>query len=354
MSALQTLDILESYYQQLGLTSAESYERQATVAKDAYDKILASGSSTYLKLQAQMEYLQTAIKAALADGNGEQATALKHQLDDVTKAFDRLGLAVKNVNILSNNLFDAWHSKAPKTGELMKQMAEIGKQAINDLAAANASAISAWILGQESLGKALRQATAQVLAEYAARAAVEAIYWTAYGFAMLASGAYDKAGEAFTAAAMLGAFAGVAGALAFAINPRDKESPAAAPETQQASGVTQGPTQSAASGTNTPHFATGALFTQPTMAVLGDAVGNPSNSQGQKEAVLPLDNSDALDAVGSAIGPRVSGGSHITVHVEGLISPDNLAKVVRQIDHAVKHNDMQLTSSNAYRVTRKA
>lgn len=355
---LQTNDEILDSYKQLGIKSNEETQREAELAVEAYNKIRTSGTATYHDiLEAKKQMLNLQIAAALSAGDEEALKKLARDLNDVKKALDLLGLSLTKVNILSNNFFDAWHKQAPKTRDVIKNMAEMGKQAIQDLASAEASAIQAWILGQESLGTAMRKATAQVLAEYAARAAVEAIYWLAYGFAMLASMQEDRAAAAFTAAAMLGGFAVVAGGLAAAINPKSSTS------TTGASGGSSVTDNSASAGPaqknpvqsiNVQSFARGGLVTGPTLALIGDNVSGSSNMS--REAAMPLDNPEAMRAIGEALKPHLQGGGGPNIHVEvkGLISSDNLGKVVNQISKKVKANQVTLVSSNSFRVTKRS
>jgi hypothetical protein len=353
---LQTNDEILDSYKQLGIKSSEEQQREADLAKEAYDKIRNSGVASYHDiLEAKKKMLELQLSAALATGDEAAMQKFSKDLKATTAALDLLGLSLTKVNILSNKFFDSWHKQAPKTRDLIKNMAEVGKQAIEDLANAEASAIQSWILGQESLGTALRKATAQILAEYAARAAVEAIYWLAYGFAMLASQQYDRASAAFTAAAMLGTFAVVAGGIAAAINPK----------TAGATGSSGGPSVTDGSATagpaapnpvqtvNVQSFARSGLISRPTLAVIGDNIHGSSQTRG--EVAASLDDPAAMKAIGDALAPHLQqSGTNIHVEVKGLISPDNLSKVVNQISKKVGKGQVNLVSSNSFRVTKRS
>lgn len=357
MFALQANDEILDSYKQLGIKSSEEQEREVQLAQVAYDKIEKSGVATYHDiLEAKKKLLDLKISAALSAGDQEELNKTQKELKGVTNELDRLGLSLTKVNILSNNFFDAWHKQAPKTGALVKNMGEMAKQALDDMGKAEASAIQAFILGQDSLGHAMRKATAQILAEYAARAAVEAIYWLAYGFAMLASMQYDRASAAFTAAAMLGGFAVVAGGLASMINPKDKgASTSAGGSSATDNSATAGPAAPNPVQTiNVQSFARGGLISGPTLAMIGDNVSRTSS--GSREIAASLDDPEAMRAIGAALAPHLQQNSGPNIHVEvrGLISPDNLAKVVKQISQKVKGNQATLVSSNSFRVTKRS
>jgi hypothetical protein len=82
---------------------------------------------------------------------------------------------------------------------------------------ASVSAIQQYILGQQSLGAALKQALAQTLAQIAAESAVKAILAAATGFYYLAIGNAPGAAAAFKAAGLFTAAAGAAGAAAHSL-----------------------------------------------------------------------------------------------------------------------------------------
>lgn len=358
MFALQTDDAILDSFHQLGLKSADELEREAKVAEIAFKEIEKSGTSSYHDiLLAKEKLLNLKIGAALASGDQAQLQMLRKELDQTTLALDRLGAVVGKVNILSLNFFDAWHRGAPKTRDVIVNMAQVAKDMLNAMGAAEASAIQSWILGQESLGTAMRKATAQILAEYAARAAVEAVYWLAYGFAMLASMQYDRAAAAFTAAAELGGFAVVAGSIAAAINP--KSTATAGTSSSSSSSITDSSSSQPAAAapvqhTNIQSFAKGGLVTGPTLAIIGDSVHGSSSGQ-SREAAIPLDDPAAMTAIGAALAPYLqSSGTTIHVNVKGMISPDNLNKVMKDMSRKVIRGQGNITSSNSFRVTKRS
>jgi len=219
---------------------------------------------------------------------------------------------------------------------------------LNDVSQAFGSAVEQWILGQESFGVAMERALAQYLARVAAQAAIDAIYFTARGFAALASWDFSGATNWFTAAAIAGGVAGAAGAAAHAINPGSGGSKT---EGNPRAGINDNSPATQSGGQpaqqrNVASFAAGALVSTPTLAIVGD-----SRTGGRaREGVLPLDDPEAMGAIVEALG---GGRGSTNFYVQGLVSADELRKLVRKIDRQVSRGQSRLTARNAYRVTRR-
>jgi hypothetical protein len=140
-------------------------------------------------------------------------------------------------------------------------------------------------------------------------------------------------------------------------------------------------------------LATGGVVTEPTLAMFGEK---------GDEAVLPLSDPQAMERVSNAllstpmmriasaglsnpsaiaaaanirqggfddasmakladhIGQHLdrsggaAGDTHIHAHVKGMVSPDNLGKVMKQMSRRVKNGQSALHASNALRVTRRS
>jgi hypothetical protein len=88
-----------------------------------------------------------------------------------------------------------------------------------------------------------------------------------------------------------------------------------------------------------PSFAMGGLVTSPTLAMVGDAPGG--------EAILPLHDATAMSRISQAMG---GGGETIIINVKGMISSDNLNKVVKKISRSVNRGTTRLQSNRALRV----
>jgi hypothetical protein len=111
------------------------------------------------------------------------------------------------------------------------------------------------------------------------------------------------------------------------------------------------PTQQPVTTINVQKFGDGGLITQPTLAIVGE----------QPEVILPLRNDDAaLSLMADKISQHLNtsggggGGSHIVMNIQGVISPDNLNRVLRRASQMVNKGQARLNSSNAAKVTRRA
>jgi len=90
----------------------------------------------------------------------------------------------------------------------------------------------------------------------------------------------------------------------------------------------------------------GGLISAPTLALIGE-------ESGKREAVLPLDDPQAMRTIGQAIGQE-GGGTTVHVHVEGMISPDNLNKVIGQINKMVNRGQATLHATSSLRVNKRS
>jgi hypothetical protein len=224
-----------------------------------------------------------------------------------------------------------------------------------DLANGIAMSAAAALTGASGFGQAMQQMLAQLLQSIAGMAFAEAIMEVARGFKDLADPLMMWHAPAhFLAAAKffaVGAVAGVAGAL---VRPGDSSSSGSS-----ASGgtpvvtatQTQLPAQQPVSTTNIQKFAAGGMVTSPTLSLLGDSAR--SSSRGQREAAIPLDDPAAVSAIVEALGGARGGGDIINFHIQGLVSPDNLDRIVRQMSRRINGGRVRLTASQALRVTKK-
>ena len=93
------------------------------------------------------------------------------------------------------------------------------------------------------------------------------------------------------------------------------------------------------------HFAEGGLITAPTLAMMGE--GN------RKEAVLPLEDPQAMGEIGKAIGGGAGGGIH--VHIAGhVIGANDVAHLVGQINKRVSRGQAHLQASASLRVNKRS
>jgi hypothetical protein len=361
-NVLDAFRLLEAGLRSIGITAEveighAAQEQQIAIAhiSQAYDELIAHTNSAAdaerlrgekAKVLAQAETIaeQVRLEAIIAtkqaigeDANAEQA------------ALDKINLALDKQNLFGSRVLKLWKDGGPSLQKTFKQIGDQGAQALDQLDHAMVQAVSSWILGQDSLGHAMRQATAQVLAELAARDAVYALEYSAFALADLAIGNFEGAAQYAEAAAIMGAIAVTAGVAARAINPKDKGSNAGAPETGGVAQIQQ-PAQNPVQVANAQHFAGGGLISGPTLAVIGDSI--KSSSGRQREAAIPLDDPQAVEAIVEALGGGSGGDTHI--HVRGLISPDNLTKVMRKMNRSVNKGQARLTANTSYKITRKA
>lgn len=116
------------------------------------------------------------------------------------------------------NIGDSWATfrdsvmqDAPLIGEVLANLGQVGWNALNQLAQGLGQVIQNWVLTGGSIGKAMKQMVASVLAGVAAQAAVLAIFELAKGFAALFWNPAEAAAH-FQAAALFSIVAVGAGA----------------------------------------------------------------------------------------------------------------------------------------------
>ena len=219
------------------------------------------------------------------------------------------------------------------------------------------SAIASAIAAGQGVGKAAEQAVEQELEALSKKALAQSIYYTGLGFAALASGNFGSATQYFEAAGILGGIGLGSGVAAHAIgggasgsNPGGGSSSATSASPIQTTGSTS---QGTVTTTNVQRFAAGGMVSAPTLAMIGDAIGGGS----QTEAVLPLENDAVMEKLADHLASRMPQGGgmgDIHVHVKGMISGDNLNKVVRQISRRVNRGTSNLNSSSTGRITRRS
>jgi hypothetical protein len=219
------------------------------------------------------------------------------------------------------------------------------------------SAMASALAAGQGVGKAAEAAVEQELAALSKKALAQAIYYTGLGFAALASMDYSGAAQYFEAAGILGGIGVGSGVAAHAMggggsgsNPGGGSSSANSASPIQTSGSTS---QAPATTTNVQRFAAGALVSQPTLAMIGDAIGGGAANEG----VLPLDNPDAMRQIAGAIaehldGPASSAGH--TFNMRGHFSKSEMKEIVKKISHGVQHGTMSVHSSSTGRITRRS
>jgi hypothetical protein len=301
-------------------------------------KILTDADAKELKAYIDLENQKRKIST-------DYTNKVLHEQDQIDKR------QARSLNTVSG-LLDQYSKKLRQSHGELQGWGKAADAVLTDVSEAFGSAISEWIMGNESLGAALEKALAQYLAQIAGKAAVDAMYFTAWGVADLFWHP-ARAGADFAAAAEFAAIAGVAGGAARALGGGSKSSAGSSGSAPQID-TSQTATHPGTSGQQqpsavkvVPHFAGGALISTPTLAMIGD-----SHSGGSaREAVLPLDDSHAMDSIAGEIAGRMhASAGGVNIYVEGLISADHLNKVVKKISRGVNRGTVRLQSNRSLRV----
>lgn len=334
----------------VGISLSSDLFKAAQDAGYAYNLLKNSGEASLGDLLRAQIKLTEATKAYRQD-LGLSTKDQQKLLIGLNDQLDKLNGKVDKTQHKTSDFFKQWQLDMKHTVSGMEDMKNMGAQAFNQLAAGIESAVASAILAQKGLGQALEQATAQALASLAAQALVKAIFYTAEGFAALAGFSEYSAGQYFAAAAemgVLGVAAGAAGRALSSSSSAASTGSAGSGSTGTAPVIASAPPQPVQT-TNVQRFAGGGLVSGPTLAMIGDSTKNNGK---QEEAALPLDDPQAVKKIVEALGG--GGGPTIHLHVKGMVSPDNLKKVIKDINRKVSSGQVNLTSSNSFRVTKRS
>lgn len=332
--------------QDLGIKSVAIMAYELGVEKQAVDKVEQAYQHHIGTLQdvqrAKLKLVQDEI--AYQKAVGGDTTALERQETQLKRSLkiDQ----EKDKSLVRMTHLEQVFAQQVKNGATVQQAAS------RTIAEAVGSAVAAYTMGQASIGQALAAMVQQELASVAQRSAIKAIEQLALGFSTMFTNPAES-GSHFTSAALFGAIAGGAMAAGHAMGgatgtrntqlggPGNPINTGTQLTTSGAGAVQTGPVGT----TNVQHFAAGGLITGPTMALLGERIGSKG------EVAFDLSDERAKSSIREAMG---GGMSSINVHVKGLISPDNLNKVVKKINRQVKGRQVQLLASNSHRITRRS
>ena len=178
----------------------------------------------------------------------------------------------------------------------VESLKESLQEAFAQEAQALGQSIAANLVYGESIGAAMKKATAAALEQISAQAMVKAIFSLAEGFAMLAVGDFGGAAHEFEAAALYGAVGVAAGVAGRAV-----------------AGSQGGSGASAGGGTGGG----------------GGARGGGSGGD-----------------VSAPYGTAATGGKHITVHIYGNYYGNGIQQVASDLNDAVLNLGVTLTSTN--------
>jgi hypothetical protein len=364
---VQELDQVDAAAKKLGVTLESSLAKSTAEAKKAVDVLTLAYKHNLVSLddlhRGELAHVQAELAEARA--TGQNTLALQREEAELKKLIPVIKSADKNHQGLQKIIL--------KTDE-----------AFNSFVFAMAS-------GSESIGQAAKKMTEQMLQALAQWAAAKGAASLAQGFSDLGDPfTAPLATAAFEGAALWFALAGAAGAVGGAISGSGG---GGGSSSHNPAGLSAGQTGSSGGGSNqtvsVTHLAEGGLVTGPTRAIIGE--------QGA-EAVIPLTDSRfanallssstlrmaspglsdpaaiaassnarqggmddaAIGKLGDLIGAHLdaSGGAGDTHHhhwnVKGMISADNMAKVMDKMSKMVQQNRATLHASNSFRVTRRS
>lgn len=353
-------------------------DHDAIILKTQYDKREISAREYLTKLKALSEQeiqdltqmlnrkqqlvIQEAINESAQRGRiitADDAKQLKSYIDlenkksQITAEFnnkylkseDQITAKIVKEHQTLGKLLDDYGKKLKAAERDLHGFGQVANSVLGDVSTAFGSAIEAWLSGQESFGKALEKALGQYLIQVAGKAAIDALYFTAWG---IADSFWNpaRAGADFAAAAEFAAIAGAAGAAGAALSKAGKGSSGDTgthPQVDSGNPNTQ-PAPPGQGGKNVPHLAGGGLITAPTLAMI--------HSQ---EAVIPLADSGVMDAIGEAIARHSAGGeAGNNFYVRGMVSADTLGKIAKKLSRQVQTGRARLVASNSHKLTRRA
>lgn len=335
----------------LGIVYSGDVTKGLVDATEAYRKLAASGKATNVDLVAGA----LAVERARLEEARETGVGIEKEIAAVSKleqAYNRLTGRVVIAHTAHLKLSDLWKQGAPSAQQLTQDVKELATAGYDNLAKSAETAFAALIDGSSSSITAVEKAVASTLAGIAAQAAVYALFYLGRG---LAESTTNPAAAAldFHASAVMAETALVAGAAAVGLSFVDGarsggETSSKTPNTV-ANDSNQALSPTAQGGSPVvQRFASGGLVTGPTLAVLGETASN------SREAAIPLDNPEAVSAIVKALGGGKDGSQ--VVHqwnVRGLVSPDTLSKVMKDMTRAGAKGRGRLTATNSSRLTRK-
>lgn len=298
-------------------TTEDKYEKERMANQkgalgEAIAMATAAGTADSLLLAQSLKQHQSDLIAiqdqiALAQARGLDVTAMKAQEKELQTTTNTLVKQAGGMHTLSQawDIFSAdFKKKAKDNDSVAQEMATSFQTVAQGMEQSISSAFAAMVSGSESAGQAIEAAMFKTIAALAQQ---WADYYLAQAIADLAPGpTYDPAGAAgmFAAAAGLEALSGIAGGLGSVVGSKSSTSSTtgstgATTATSTATNSTAGPQPVQVQ--NVQHFAAGGVASIPTLAVIGDSAhGGAAN-----EAVIPLENRGALNAIADALVPAL-------------------------------------------------
>ncbi len=264
------------------------------------------------------------------------------QIEDLQKKIDNFD---KDATPKMGKFFRLIHSDALDAEKVMYGFGD-----------AYGGAIAKAISGEESLGKAMQQGTADFIKQIGMRALYQGMFYIANGIADIFWHP-DRAAADFAAGGELLALGAAAAGAGAAIGGVGGSGSAGGSSWNGGVGHTS-PVQTTGSAapnqpaviTQAQHFASGGLISSPTLSVIGDSPSGP-------EAVLPLGDEGAMSQIAEAVVSRMSGSAvagHSSTHHNsffGKLSKSDLRRLTRQLNQAVMKGHTQLQATSVGRAT---
>lgn len=327
---LTAIKQLDEVTKELGITTKDDLVANLNKAQQALIDFVQAGKQDVVELNAIFAAIQ------------------KNQ-----EALKNYGKATDDLKVKSHGFFAQMEADSKTGGQALQQWKQLSVNAADSIASSLQGALMNLILAQGSFGKALEEATKKVLASIASQAAVTGLF--DLGKAYAAAAAFDYAGAAQyeQAAGTMFAVAALAAGASMAIPGGGGTSSSGSNPSQlqnNSSNTSGSGSRGAVTVTGVQGHATGALIMHPVLSTF---------AENGPEAAIPLNDPRAMEHIGNALAgalARQGGGGGTTHHwhIEGMISPDNLNKVIGQINKRVARGQSTLVSSNTFRVTKRS
>lgn len=263
-------------------------------------------------------------------------------------ALENFGHLQDSLKVKTETTWKGFTQDLKQGADAMHEFSGLGEQLFNQLSKSIESSLASVILAQGNIGKALEEATAKALASLASQALVKSLFYTAEGFAALASYQGTSASQYFIAAGEMAAVGAAAGLAAHAIAGAGGGSSTPSQfQNNNGGSSTSSVGRGGTSVVGVQHFAEGGLITAPTLAMIGE--------QSRTEAVLPLEDPQAMKQIGDAIGSN-GGGGHVHFHLPhgSIISADVMQQFVAKMNKMVTRGQLNVKASNSLRVNKRS
>ncbi len=332
-------------------TNKQFQDKQLTLDKGYYGQALAlataAGNQRLALDLKQHQAALIAIQDQIARTKGD-VTALQAQEKEIAKTTDALIKEATQIGKLRQawDIFSADFAKRAKTDETTaQQMATSFATAAQGMESGINAAFSAMVTGTESAGAAMEKAVFSTIGKIAEQ-------WGAYYLARAIADTFDDPAAAaaeFAAGAALEALGGVLSGLGSASSSGGGKTAASSTPAITPNASTASAPQTV-TVTNVPRLYSGAIVTQPTLAIVGD-----SASGGRKtEGVFDLEDPRAMQEMMRAFGGGSGGGdTHHNYYIKGMVSTTDLTKLTRMITRSANTGRVRMTVSNSARVTKR-